>query len=123
MIPFQTPLPVAPYFTSQTDDFTTNNVSTVLNPADIQENARDYYYTFIGLKQSSQLFDNYRVFARGNVTGISSQRAVYQSAVQRMIKPKDKIQQRPKMYTLYEDAHNDNVGAVVVCSLNLSSNF
>ncbi|MDR2967347.1 MAG: hypothetical protein LBU74_05315 [Methanobacteriaceae archaeon] len=78
----------------------------------VSQYANNYFKIFIGFKSAIDLMDQYRVFSKGNESGITCQRAIHQHAIQRMIKPRDELMARPNMYTNWEDAHNYEIGKV-----------
>ena len=61
---------------------------------------------FFGLKSSIQLFDGYRIYSKGRKTLCEQTEALYESAMDRMLKAQEELDEKPQIYTKWDRARS-----------------
>lgn len=59
---------------------------------------------FVGLKSSKQLFDAYRIYSGNNKTACEQTEALYEGALDRMLKAQEELDEKPQIYTTWHRA-------------------
>lgn len=57
---------------------------------------------FVGLKSSNQLFDGYRIYSNGKKTRCEQTEALYETALDRMLKSQEEMDEKPNIFSTWE---------------------